>query len=106
MEEDRIESSVFIAFPACCMQFDPLLHLWRPTDRADNARKFAIQTIDIHLPTIDGRENFAHAHLHQLAAVHLAAYRILAWLGLDPKDSIAKIKDTSNASNQEDIHET
>jgi hypothetical protein len=59
-EERRIEAHIFIAFLAYCLQITPQrrLHALAPGLTARSAlEKFAaVQMIDVHLPTTDGRE--------------------------------------------------
>jgi hypothetical protein len=59
-DERRIEAHIFIAFLAYCLQvtLQRRLHaLAIPGLTARSAReKFAVQMIDVHLPTTDGRE--------------------------------------------------
>lgn len=58
--EDRIESHIFIAFLAYCLQVTLKARLKRCasglTPRAVLEKLSAIQLIDVHLPTTDGRE--------------------------------------------------
>ena len=58
-EERRIEAHIFIAFLAYCLQItlQRRLHALAPGLTARSAlEKFAVQMIDVHLPTTDGRE--------------------------------------------------
>ena len=59
-DERGIEAHIFIAFLAYCLQvtLPRRLHAWRPGLTARSAlEKFAaVQMIDVHLPTTDGRE--------------------------------------------------
>jgi hypothetical protein len=59
-EERRVEAHIFIAFPAYCLQImlQRRLHALAPGLTARSAlEKFAaVQMIDVHLPTTDGRE--------------------------------------------------
>jgi hypothetical protein len=59
-EERRVEAHIFIAFLAYCLQItlQRRLHAWAPGLTARSAlEKFAaVQMIDVHLPTTDGRE--------------------------------------------------
>ena len=59
-EEERIEAHIFIAFLAYCLQvtLQRRLHALAPGLTARSAiEKFAaVQMIDVHLPTTDGRE--------------------------------------------------
>ena len=59
-DERRIEAHIFIAFLAYCLQvtLQRRLHALAPgSDRTQRLEKFAaVQMIDVHLPTTDGRE--------------------------------------------------
>ena len=59
-DEERIEAHIFIAFLAYCMQITLTrrLHGLAPglTARSALAKFAAVQMIDVHLPTTDGRE--------------------------------------------------
>src|SRR6185312_11929343 len=58
-DERRIEAHIFIAFLAYCLQvtLQRRLHALAPGLTARSVlEKFAMQMIDVHLPTTDGRE--------------------------------------------------
>jgi hypothetical protein len=59
-DERRIEAHIFIAFLAYCLQvtLQRRLHALAPglTVRSALEKFAAVQTIDVHLPTTDGRE--------------------------------------------------
>ncbi len=59
-DEKRIEAHIFIAFLAYCLQITLTrrLHSLAPgrTARSALAKFAAVQMIDVHLPTTDGRE--------------------------------------------------
>src|ERR1700758_4572076 len=67
-DEKRIEAHIFIAFLAYCMQITLTrrLHALAPGLTARNAlEKFAaVQMIDVHLPTTDGREILLTRYTH------------------------------------------
>jgi transposase len=74
-DEKRIEAHIFIAFLAYCMQITLTrrLHALAPGLTARSAiEKFAaVQMIDVHLPTTDGREILLTRYTHPEPELHI-----------------------------------
>src|SRR3979409_382428 len=79
-DEKRIEAHIFIAFLAYCMQITLTrrLHAFAPGRTARSALdKFAaVQMIDVHLPTTDGREILLTRYTHPEPELQLVIDRL------------------------------
>jgi hypothetical protein len=91
-DEKRIEAHIFIAFLAYCMQITLTrrLHALAPGLTARRAlEKFAaVQMIDVHLPTTDGREILLTRYTHPEPELHLLIDRLKLRLPSQPPPRI------------------
>jgi hypothetical protein len=98
-DEKRIEAHIFIAFLAYCMQITLTrrLHALAPGLTARSAlEKFAaVQMIDVHLPTTDGREILLTRYTHPEPELQLLIDRLKLRLPPQPPPRI-----TTAAANQ------
>jgi hypothetical protein len=92
MNESRIEAHIFIAFLAYCMQITLTrrLHALAPGLTARSAlEKFAaVQMIDVHLPTTDGREILLTRYTHPEPELQLVIDRLKLRLPPQPPPRI------------------
>jgi Transposase DDE domain len=79
-DEKRIEAHIFIAFLAYCMQITLArrLHALAPglTARSALEKSAAVQMIDVHLPTTDGREILLTRYTHPEPELQLLIDRL------------------------------
>jgi hypothetical protein len=103
-DEKRVEAHIFIAFLAYCMQITLTrrLHALAPGLTARSAlEKFAaIQMIDVHLPTTDGREILLTRHTNPERELQLLINRLKLRLPPQPPPRIttAAVNQTSRSS--------
>jgi hypothetical protein len=91
-DETRIEAHIFIAFLAYCMQITLTrrLHALAPglTARSALDKFAAVQMIDVHLPTTDGREIRLSRYTHPEAELQLLIDRLKLRLPPQPPPRI------------------
>jgi len=91
--EQRIEAHIFIAFLAYCLQItlQRRLHALAPglTARSTLEKFAAVQMIDVHLPTTDGRELVLTRYTQPEAELHLLIAQLKLQLPLQPPPRIA-----------------
>jgi hypothetical protein len=103
-DEKRIEAHIFVAFLAYCMQITLTrrLHALAPGLTARSAlEKFAaIQMIDVHLPTTDGREILLTRYTHPEPELQLLIDRLKLRLPPQPPPTIttAAVNQASHCS--------
>jgi hypothetical protein len=107
MNESRIEAHIFIAFLAYCMQITLTrrLHALAPGLTARSAlEKFAaVQMIDVHLPTTDGREIRLTRYTHPEPELRLLIDRLKLNLPPQPPPRITTATVTQAARRSEDL---
>jgi hypothetical protein len=91
-EERRIEAHVFLAFLAYCLYvtLGRQLHRLAPglTARSALAKFAAVQMVDVHLPTTDGRELVLTRHTQPEAELELLLERLKLTLPAQPPPKI------------------
>ena len=91
--ERRIEAHIFVAFLAYCLQvtLTRRLHSLAPglTARSALAKFAAVQMIDVHLPTTDGREIILTRHTEPEPELRLLLDRMNLALPAQPPPRIA-----------------
>jgi len=98
-EEDRIEAHVFIAFLAYCLyvtlgrQLKPLAS--GLTARSALEKFTAVQMVDVHIPTTDGRELTLTRYTQPEPELHLLLERMRLTLPAQPPPKIAAAQATS-----------
>ena len=105
--ESRIEAHIFIAFLAYCMQITLTrrLHALAPGLTARSAlEKFAaVQMIDVHLPTTDGREIRLTRYTHPEPELRLLIDRLKLNLPPQPPPRITTAAVAQAARRSEDL---
>jgi hypothetical protein len=105
--ESRIEAHIFIAFLAYCMQITLTrrLHALAPGLTARSAlEKFAaVQMIDVHLPTTDGREILLTRYTHPEPELQLLIDRLKLNLPPQPPPRITTAAITQADRRSEDL---
>jgi hypothetical protein len=105
--ESRIEAHIFIAFLAYCMQITLTrrLHALAPGLTARSAlEKFAaVQMIDVHLPTTDGREILLTRYTHPKPELQLLIDRLKLKLPPQPPPRITTAAATPANRRSEDL---
>jgi len=106
-DEKRIEAHIFIAFLAYCMQITLTrrLHALAPGLTARSAlEKFAaVQMIDVHLPTTDGREILLTRYTHPEPELQLLIDRLKLRLPPQPPPRITTAAVTKADRRSEDL---
>jgi hypothetical protein len=106
-DEKRIEAHIFIAFLAYCMQITLTrrLHALAPGLTARSAlEKFAaVQMIDVHLPTTDGREILLTRYTHPDPELQLLIDRLKLRLPPQPPPRITTAAVTQANRRSEDL---
>jgi hypothetical protein len=106
-DEKRIEAHVFIAFLAYCMQITLTrrLHALAPGLTARSAlEKFAaVQMIDVHLPTTDGREILLTRYTHPDPELQLLIDQLKLRLPSQPPPKITTAAVTKADRRSEDL---
>src|SRR5665647_2944406 len=106
-DEKRIEAHIFIAFLAYCMQITLTrrLHALAPGLTARSAlEKFAaVQMIDVHLPTTDGREILLTRHTHPEPELQLLIDRLKLRLPPQPPPRITTAALNQASRRSEDL---
>jgi hypothetical protein len=106
-DEKRIEAHIFIAFLAYCMQITLTrrLHALAPGLTARSAlEKFAaIQMIDVHLPTTDGREILLTRYTHPEPELQLIIDRLKLRLPPQPPPRITTAAVNQASHRSEDL---
>jgi hypothetical protein len=106
-DEKRIEAHVFIAFLAYCMQITLTrrLHALAPGLTARSAlEKFAaVQMIDVHLPTTDGREILLTRYTHPEPELQLLIDQLKLRLPPQPPPRITTAAVTKEHRRSEDL---
>jgi hypothetical protein len=106
-DEKRIEAHVFIAFLAYCMQITLTrrLHALAPGLTARSAlEKFAaVQMIDVHLPTTDGREILLTRYTHPEPELQLLIDQLKLRLPPQPPPRITTAAVTKEDRRSEDL---
>ena len=106
-DETRIEAHIFIAFLAYCMQITLTrrLHALAPGLTARSAlEKFAaVQMIDVHLPTTDGREIRLTRHTHPEPELQLLIDRLKLRLPPQPPPRITTAAVNQASRRSEDL---
>ncbi len=106
-DEKRIEAHIFIAFLAYCMQITLTrrLHALAPGLTARRAlEKFAaVQMIDVHLPTTDGREILLTRYTHPEPELQLLIDRLKLRLPPQPPPRITTAAVTQANRRSEDL---
>ena len=106
-DEKRIEAHIFIAFLAYCMQITLTrrLHALAPGLTARRAlEKFAaVQMIDVHLPTTDGREILLTRYTHPEPELQLLIDRLKLRLPPQPPPRITNAAVTQASRCSEDL---
>jgi len=106
-DEKRIEAHIFIAFLAYCMQITLTrrLHALAPGLTARSAlEKFAaVQMIDVHLPTTDGREILLTRYTHPEPELQLLIDRLKLRLPPQPPPRITTAAATKADRRSEDL---
>src|ERR1700687_3659727 len=106
-DETRIEAHIFIAFLAYCMQITLTrrLHALAPGLTARSAlEKFAaVQMIDVHLPTTDGREILLTRHTHPEPELQLLIDRLKLRLPPQPPPRITTAAVNQASRRSEDL---
>ena len=103
-DEKRIEAHIFIAFLAYCMQITLTrrLHALAPglTARSALDKFAAVQMIDVHLPTTDGREILLTRYTHPEPELQLLIDRLKLHLPPQPppRITIAAVNQASRRS--------
>ena len=92
-DERRIEAHIFVAFPAYCLQITLTrrLHSLAPglAARSALAKFAAVQMIDVHLPTTDGREVVLTRYTEPEPELRLLIERMKLTLPAQPPPKIA-----------------
>jgi len=105
--ERRIEAHIFVAFLAYCMQvtLTRRLHALAPGLTARSAlEKFAaVQMIDVHLPTTDGREILLTRYTHPEPELQLLINRLKLRLPPQPPPRITTAAVTEATRRSEDL---
>jgi hypothetical protein len=105
--ERRIEAHIFVAFLAYCMQvtLTRRLHALAPGLTARSAlEKFAaVQMIDVHLPTTDGREILLTRYTHPEPELQLLIDRLKLRLPPQPPPRITTAAVTGASRRSEDL---
>jgi hypothetical protein len=106
-DEARIEAHIFIAFLAYCMQITLTrrLHALAPGLTARRAlEKFAaVQMIDVHLPTTDGREILLTRYTHPEPELQLLIDRLKLRLPPQPQPRIITAAVSQASRRSEDL---
>ncbi len=106
-DEKRIEAHIFIAFLAYCMQITLTrrLHALAPGLTARSAlEKFAaVQMIDVHLPTTDGREILLTRYTHPEPELQLLIDRLKLRLPPQPPPRITTAAVNQASRRSEDL---
>jgi Transposase DDE domain len=106
-DEKRIEAHIFIAFLAYCMQITLTrrLHALAPGLTARRAlEKFAaVQMIDVHLPTTDGREILLTRYTHPEPELQLLISQLKLRLPPQPPPRITTAALTQTTRRSEDL---
>src|SRR5450631_2852505 len=106
-DEKRIEAHIFIAFLAYCMQITLTrrLHALAPGLTARSAlEKFAaVQMIDVHLPTTDGREILLTRYTHPEPELQLVIDRLKLRLPPQPPPRITTVVANQASCRSEDL---
>jgi hypothetical protein len=106
-DEKRIEAHIFIAFLAYCMQITLTrrLHALAPGLTARSAlEKFAaVQMIDVHLPTTDGREILLTRYTHPEPELQLVIDRLKLRLPPQPPPRITAAAVNQATRRSEDL---
>jgi Transposase DDE domain len=106
-DEKRIEAHIFVAFLAYCMQITLTrrLHALAPGLTARSAlEKFAaVQMIDVHLPTTDGREILLTRYTHPDPELQLLIDRLKLRLPPQPPPRITTAAVTQANRRSEDL---
>jgi len=106
-DERRIEAHIFIAFLAYCMQITLTrrLHALAPGLTARSAlEKFAaVQMIDVHLPTTDGREILLTRYTHPETELQLLISQLKLTLPAQPPPTITSGTVTQATRCSEDL---
>jgi Transposase DDE domain len=106
-DEKRIEAHIFIAFLAYCMQITLMrrLHALAPGLTARSAlEKFAaVQMIDVHLPTTDGREILLTRYTHPEPELQLLIDQLKLRLPPQPPPRITTAAVTQATPRSEDL---
>src|ERR1700675_3551532 len=106
-DEKRIEAHIFIPFLAYCMQITLTrrLHALAPGLTARSAlEKFAaVQMIDVHLPTTDGREIRLTRHTHPEPELQLLIDRLMLRLPPQPPPRITTAALNQPSRRSEDL---
>jgi Transposase DDE domain len=105
--ESRIEAHIFIAFLAYCMQITLTrrLHALTPglTARSALEKLAAVQMIDVHLPTTDGREIRLTRYTHPKPELRLLIDRLKLNLPPQPPPRITTAAVAQAARSSEDL---
>src|SRR5205814_7349142 len=100
-DEARIEAHIFIAFLAYCLHITlkRRLHALAPglTPRSVIEKFAAVQMIDVHVPTIDGRELMLNRYTHPEPELNLLLEKLRLELPAQPPP---KINSASNDLSQ------
>ena len=106
-DEKRIEAHIFIAFLAYCMQITLTrrLHALAPglTTRSALEKFAAVQMIDVHLPTTDGREILLTRYTHPDPELQLLIDRLKLRLPPQPPPRITTSAVTQANRRSEDL---
>jgi hypothetical protein len=106
-DEKRIEAHIFIAFLAYCMQITLTrrLHALAPglTTRSALEKFAAVQMIDVHLPTTDGREILLTRYTHPDPELQLLIDRLKLRLPPQPPPRITTAAVTQANRRSEDL---
>lgn len=94
-KDERIESHIFVAFMAYCLQVT-LKHKLRPlakglTPRAALEKFAAVQMVDVHLPTTDGRHLILSRYTEPEDDVQLLLHEMKLRLPNQPPPKITKL---------------
>jgi len=105
--ERRIEAHIFVAFLAYCMQvtLTRRLHALAPglTARSTLEKFAAVQMIDVHLPTTDGREILLTRYTHPEPELQLLIDRLKLRLPPQPPPRITTAAVTGASRRSEDL---
>src|SRR6267142_1811056 len=106
-DEKRIEAHIFIAFLAYCMQITLTrrLHALAPglTARSALDKFAAVQMIDVHLPTTDGREILLTRYTHPEPELQLVIDRLKLRLPPQPPPRITTLVAKQAIRRSEDL---
>jgi hypothetical protein len=106
-DAQRIEAHIFIAFLAYCLQITLTrrLHALAPGLTARSAlEKFAaVQMIDVHLPTTDGREIILTRYTHPEPELQLLLSQLNLHLPQQPPPRISTSAVTQTTRRSEDL---